>query len=155
MPRHKPRVPRAQQLAVQRQVKRRVSGSYKARQKRKGRHIEIQGIVRSQRGRIDPSTGSIDPLRKPALGMPMSKQDYFLLSTAIANMSWDRKKWILEIEFTTGHVYQFIGVNEGKWIMLRDAPSKGLAFHKLIYGYWTGPKGNKTYHPKYKEVRIK
>ena len=136
-------------------VKRRATGEYKARQKTRGRKIDVQSYVVSPRGRQVLVSGLVDPMAAPQRGQPLSVQDYFLLSRAIKNMSWDSKKWILEIEFTTGAVYQFIGVSQAVWISLKNAPSKGRAFHHLIYGYWSGTKGSKTYHPKYKEVRIR
>lgn len=166
MPRHTKKPSRAQQLTVQRkakrQVKRRKTGEFRAKKKR----VEVVSIVRSERGRTPlplggagvkffGRVGTVDPLSQVGLGQPTSKQDYFLLSRAIANWNWDPKTWILEVEFTSNHVYQFIGVNPNIWRKLQDAPSKGRAFHKYIYGHWTGKKGSKVYHPTYREVRIK
>ena len=138
-----------------RQVKRRTTGEFKARQKLRGRKIEVVSNVVSPRGRAVRPTGVYDPTSKVAMGMPLSAQDYFMLSRAIANTSYDRGKMILEIEFTSGGIYQYSRVSQTLWEGFKTSASKGRFFHNYIYGYWTGKKGNKIYHPRFNERRIK
>ncbi len=119
------------------------------------RRYETESIVISSRGRTLKYSGDVDPLSQPAANMPQSPQDYFLLSRAIKNYAYDAKKGVLEIQFTTGAVYQFGGVPRGIWERFKDSASKGRYFHDRIYGTWTGQKGNKTYHERFREVKIK
>jgi len=119
------------------------------------KRTEAVHYVISPRGRRMDDRGMYDPHGKPAEGMPLSPQDYFLLSRAIRHMAYHERRGILEILFSTGHIYQYLGVPEAVWIAFQMAQSKGKYFHKHIYGYWSGKKGSKVYHPVYNYRRVR
>lgn len=115
---------------------------------------EIRHFVVSPRGRALDVKGMYDPQGKIAKGMPLSKQDYFLLSRSIRYMGYDRRRSILEIHFIGGSKYQFLKVPEVVWEALQMAQSKGKYFHEHIYGYWSGKEGAKVYHPVYSYRKV-
>ncbi len=133
-------------------IKPRKAGGYKRRSRLT--RVEIESYVISPRGREITEAGEPIPTARPLAFMPQTPQDYFLLSRAIMNMAYDIKSSTLEIQFTTGHVYQYYNVPYERWIGLKNSASKGRYFHKYIYGKWVGPKGSKLYIPNYTYRRI-
>ena len=124
-------------------------GNLRARAKQ----IETRTIVISPRGR-GLTRGVTDPFEKPPTDQPQSVQDFFLGSRAIRRMAYDPNTSTLEVVFTTGYGYHFFGVPRSLWLNFQMAQSKGRFFMSQIYGYWSGKKGSKTYHPNYKYTRI-
>lgn len=47
-------------------------------------------------------------------------------------MGYDERTRVLEIEFTTGAVYQYLDVPPGEYESLDTAPSKGRGFNSKI-----------------------
>lgn len=112
------------------------------------RYTEVMSHAISPRAR-GMTRGVSAFMEKPPEDMPQSVQDFFLSSRAIARAAYDRVNHILEIWFTTGHGYQFFSVPIDVWRRFQMAQSKGRFFMEQIYGYWAGPKGDKTYFPNY------
>jgi hypothetical protein len=119
-------------------------GEYKGKRKQ----VQVMSHVISPRER-QLLKGMPSPFEAPPENMPQSAQDYFLSSRAIARMAYDKERRILEIVFTTGKGYQFLGVPYMVWVSFQQAQSKGRFFMREIYGHWAGPKGHKTYFPNY------
>ena len=111
------------------------------------------GLPISPRGR-EMVKGITNPFAKPPKDMPQSVQDYFLSSKAIRRYAYDQNNMTLEIIFQTGYGYHFFNVPYSVWINFQMAQSKGRFFMNHIYGYWSGKKGSKIYHPNYKYKRI-
>ena len=61
-------------------------------------------------------------------------------STAIESVSYDPALLILEIEFTTGNVYQFRGVPPATHAGLMGASSQGTYFNTRIKGHYPEQK---------------
>lgn len=55
-------------------------------------------------------------------------------SSDIKSAGYDAAKGILEIEFHSGSVYQYLDVESAVWIGLVFAESKGKYFHNHIKG---------------------
>lgn len=139
--RHKRRTP----TAAKRRTKRIASRHFfTARRLRK----KVVTDVISRRGR--PHI-----MAAPAVGQPITAQEFFLQSTAIDAFSYDPRKQILEITFVQGGTYWFFAVPPDVWGFFRLASSKGRFFHKNIYGHWSGRKGNRVYHPRYNYRRVR
>lgn len=53
-------------------------------------------------------------------------------SSNLKSVGYDKSKKLLEIEFHTGAVYQYMNVLEHIYKQLMRAPSLGVYFHKYI-----------------------
>jgi len=53
-------------------------------------------------------------------------------SSAIASMGYDPRSRTLEVEFTSGAVYDYFGVTDRLWSSFLEAPSKGQFFMRRI-----------------------
>jgi hypothetical protein len=58
----------------------------------------------------------------------------FVHSSSIRSIGYDWKKSILEIEFTSGRIYQYFGVPRAEFKKFRDSTSKGKFFNAAIKG---------------------
>jgi hypothetical protein len=116
--------------------------------------IQIREDIISPRRRPREGKFGIMEATAPPPEMPQQPQDWEVHSSAIDAMGYDPEEKILEIEFVEGGVYHYYQVPKRIWNSLKTAPSKGKAFHNLVYGEWVGPEGNKTYFPNYTYRRI-
>jgi len=55
-------------------------------------------------------------------------------SSNVRSVGYDETKQILEIEFTSGAIYQYLNVPENIYVKLMTAPSIGKAVHELLRG---------------------
>ena len=61
-------------------------------------------------------------------------------STAIQSVGYDPAGLLLEIEFTTGKVYQYRGVPPATYARLMGASSQGTYFNARIKGHYPEQK---------------
>ena len=61
-------------------------------------------------------------------------------SSNINSIGYEEKEKILEIEFHSGGVYQYLNVEKGVYTQLMNAPSKGTFFHNFIKDKYTTRK---------------
>jgi hypothetical protein len=52
----------------------------------------------------------------------------------MVSIGYDSARRILEVEFQSGEVYQYLGVPDSVHRALQEAPSKGRYFHSMIDG---------------------
>ena len=55
-------------------------------------------------------------------------------SSNVRSVGYDEMKQILEIEFTSGAIYQYLNVPENIYVKLMTAPSIGKMVHELLRG---------------------
>jgi len=55
-----------------------------------------------------------------------------LTSSMMTSVGYDATAAILEIEFASGDIYQYLDVPQERYQLLMAAPSQGRAFHQLI-----------------------
>ncbi|MCH9687202.1 MAG: KTSC domain-containing protein [Deltaproteobacteria bacterium] len=55
-------------------------------------------------------------------------------SKAILSMGYDQIEQVLEIEFGTGRIYQYLDVPEELYAWILRAPGKGALFNRLVEG---------------------
>jgi hypothetical protein len=53
-------------------------------------------------------------------------------SSAIRSVGYDAKTRTLEVEFSSGAVYDYFGVSARLWASFLDAPSKGVFFARRV-----------------------
>jgi len=53
-------------------------------------------------------------------------------SSAIAALGYDPRSQTLEVEFTSGAVYDYFGVTDRLWSSFLEAPSKGQFFARRV-----------------------
>lgn len=57
-----------------------------------------------------------------------------LMSRAVLSAGYDAETRVLEVEFSSGHVYRFTGVPAGVYEWLRRVPNKGIYVARNITG---------------------
>jgi hypothetical protein len=55
-------------------------------------------------------------------------------SSNVKSVGYDDFKHLLEVEFSNGDVYQYIGVPENTYVAFMQAPSIGKAVHEMLRG---------------------
>jgi hypothetical protein len=55
-------------------------------------------------------------------------------STTLSSLAYDQAREILELEFRSGSIYQYVGVPAAVYEALLKAPSKGSYFNGAIRG---------------------
>jgi hypothetical protein len=74
-------------------------------------------------------------------------------STNIKSVGWEADSETLEVEFSSGGIYQYAGVTRGAYEAFINAPSLGLFFHEKIRGVYDFKRMNPLPEKKPKEKK--
>ena len=61
-------------------------------------------------------------------------------SSMLKSVGYESLSQMLEVEFSNGDVWQYVGVPQGVWNEMMESSSVGSYFHKNTKGNFTGTK---------------
>ncbi|NEQ98127.1 MAG: KTSC domain-containing protein [Cyanothece sp. SIO2G6] len=104
-------------------------------------YVEIPAPVEAYDGlqTLDEAIGAERPVLPnstqpvlPATNPPIPRQP--VKSTMARSLGYDRDRALLQVEFQSGAVYQYEGVDEDTWDAFRTSDSTGAFFNQAIKG---------------------